>query len=249
MGSTANIYLGSKILAFPLHIKSTSTPDSEQLVLYISTSPAYIPLTLTKPRIFCIMSRRFPPISATDAPEHLRSQVINTEQFVDAAFGPSGELFQNRDEYNNLIGPFPFLIASGPTGQAIIDLLKSFAQFSDLSPAAREVAIFVVGARFGPGYQNYAHTAITVKKKLLTQEQVDIIKGGQKPDSLSEDCNVAYTTAHYLVHQHGPLPRNLYEDCLKTLGKNATLGLIHFVGIYCYSSVMLNAADEPVPEG
>ena len=113
---------------------------------------------------------------------------------------------------------------------------------------AKEVTILVVGAKYKAVYELYAHTNIATKKVGMSKDVVEAIARGEKPEGLNEQCDVAYDTAHYLVTTPGPLPQELWDKCINAFGKEATVGLVHYVGAYAYTCIILNAMDAPVPK-
>lgn len=75
------------------------------------------------------------------------------------------------------------------------------------------------------------------------------MKAGKKPEGLSPAAATVYDASNHLVNKPGPLPQALYDTCVKELGKEATLTMTHYVAMYCYMCVLMNAMDVPLPEG
>jgi hypothetical protein len=161
------------------------------------------------------------------------------------SFGPNGEQFIY-EENGAFIGPFPFFMAAPEVGKGLLSLVVGMQKLG-LPPDARETAILAVGARFQAGYETYSHIPQAVVPGYLTQQQAEAIVSGEKPNGLNENCSVAYDVANRLSGTPGPLPQDLWDRTVELLGKDATVGLLHYIGFYCYVCVALNAVDAKVP--
>lgn len=190
---------------------------------------------------------RYPPTHSSQLPEEYKPYAKRLEDGITKSFGSNGELITYADSNGALLGPFPALIASKEAGDAFGAVMQKLGTLQGISADVKEVAILVAGARFQAAFELYAHGNIAIKRAGLTQQQVDSIKAGQKPAGLNEACSVAYDASYHLANKPGPLPQHLYDACVKTLGREPTLVMIHYTGFYCYVSVILNAADVPVP--
>lgn len=192
---------------------------------------------------------RFPPTPHDKLPEDLKPYSQDFEDHLVPRFGPNGELMTYRDEHGAIIGPFPILMHSKEVGRGLGEAMKAFPTLGKIPEDAKEVAILTVGARFECAYERYAHKLHGTKLAGLTQEQVDKLAVGQKPEGLSAEASLAYDATHYLVNTPGPLPQNLFDACDKMFGRSGTLVLIHYTAMYCYMCVLMNAADVPLPKG
>lgn len=190
---------------------------------------------------------RFPPTPISEYTAELQPYAREWDETAKKSFGANGETFVYRESNDALIGPFPIMIESKDTGAAVQGLLRSMSQYQALPADAREVAILVTGARFQAAFETYAHSRVAVKKTDLTQDQVDLIASGKKPNDLNEACDAAFDTAYHLAFQPGPLPQQLWDRSVRTIGKEGTLGIIHYISLYAYVSILLNAADAKVP--
>lgn len=189
-------------------------------------------------------------------PPRPRNQLTPEEQEVhdkfyniaERAFGANGEQFIYKEDSNDaLIGPFPFYIASPPAGNALHALLSAFAKLP-LPADAREVVIMAVGGHFQAGYVTYSHVSQAIATG-LSREQVEVLrKGESKPEGLNEKCDTAYDVTQHLLTHKGPLPQRLWDRSIEVLGRDGTVGLLHYAGLYSYVSMALNGMDAPVPE-
>ena len=97
--------------------------------------------------------------------------------------------------------------------------------------------------------QLFGMLAIATKVAGLTHEQCAATKAGKKPEGLSSAAAASYDASYHLANKPGPLPKDLYDRCVQELGKEGTLLLTHYVAMYCYMCVLMNAMDVPLPEG
>jgi len=95
----------------------------------------------------------------------------------------------------------------------------------------------------------YAHERIAANHTSLTAGQIQEIKVGKKPVGLGEAESVAYDVTVELVSRMKPLSEGAWERAVKTLGREGAVGLVHFVGFYAYTAMLLNGFDVPLPEG
>ncbi|KAF2770876.1 hypothetical protein EJ03DRAFT_350166 [Teratosphaeria nubilosa] len=163
------------------------------------------------------------------------------------AFGPSGEKFIWHDKQGALIGPFPFFNASPEVGRALTDAVVKLAAVPGLPAESRETAILAVGAHYKAGFELYSHVQVANKATKLSEKQVGAIASATKPSDLGEQEDVAYDVAKYLAATPGPMPQDLWDRSMKAFGKDGTVALVHYVGLYVYTCVILNAIDAPVP--
>ena len=105
-----------------------------------------------------------------------------------------------------------------------------------------------VGGHFQAGYETYSH-AVQAIEQGLSQEQTNMLRMDKaKPDGLNDNCSIAYDVAKSLVSKPGPLPSGLWDRAVGAFGRDGTIGLLHYIGYYCYVSVILNGVDAAVPE-
>ena len=149
-----------------------------------------------------------------------------------------------------LVGPMPFFLASPQAGEHVMGLFGKLGQIPGLPAEAKEVAILTVGAHHQAAYELYAHTRVATKKAGMDEVVVEAIARGEKPspNELSEAGSVAFDVARYLVSKPGPLPKELWDRAIEAFGNEGTVALVHYVGAYAYTCVILNAMDAPVPE-
>ncbi|EME47662.1 hypothetical protein DOTSEDRAFT_21426 [Dothistroma septosporum NZE10] len=197
---------------------------------------------------------RYPPLPASQQPKEYEPFAQELENMTSKTFGGNGSISSGspmtyRDDNGGLIGPFPVVTASKEVGAALMDVYKKFSSLGSIPNDAKEVAILVTGAKFDCAYEQYAHHHIALKQAGLSEEQTQAIRRREKPQGLSQAAGVTYECAKHLVEIPGPLPQKMYDEWVKVLGsKDNVLLCIHYVGIYSYLSILMNAADVPIPE-
>lgn len=145
------------------------------------------------------------------------------------------------------VGPMPFFLHQPKAGTAAWHLTVAVAQIK-LSPDAKETAIMTVGAHHQAGYIVYCHERLATAPGLLSENQVTLIKKGEKPGDLNEGCSVAFDIAKRLTSTPGLMPPELWDRGVAVLGKDGVVGLLHYIGFYSYVSMFMNGTDVPVPE-
>jgi len=196
------------------------------------------------------MSERLPIISRDSGNAETQQIYEKFSSTADKMFGsPDNSAFiLTRKSDGALLGPFPFLMAQPDVGQHVLDLIGKLGQITGLPADAKEVAILTTGAKYKAAYELYAHTNVAMKTVGMSEVVVRDLENGKRPADLSEACSVAYDVAHYLTGTPGPLPRDLWDRSVDALGRDGTMGLVHYVGAYAYLCMMLNAMDAPIPE-
>jgi 4-carboxymuconolactone decarboxylase len=188
---------------------------------------------------------RLPPATRDQLDAEHQAAYDELTSFADKQFG---NRFSYKREDGAFVGPFPLFVAAPQAGVEFLKFVGKLATLPGLSLEARETAILAVGARFEAGYELYAHSNVAKRTTKLKEAQIDEICNGEKPDDLSEECDVAYDVAEYLASTPGALPIELWDRAMLALGKEGTVALIHYVGFYAYTCIILNAMDAPVPE-
>jgi len=173
---------------------------------------------------------RIPALPRDELPDSLQPVHDHLASFATSKFGNA---FTYKDPSNGaLLGPFPFYVASGQFGATCLDFFGHFSSLPGLSKEARETAILAVGARYQAGFELYSHTNVARKATGLSDEQVESLAKGVKPEGLGDDCTAAFDAAVSLVSKPGALPQELWDRSIKALGKEGTISLVHFVGYY-----------------
>lgn len=188
---------------------------------------------------------RLPPVPRENLPPNQQQAHDSLHDIASQAFG-SAFTWQRKD--GALVGPFPAFVAAPEAGVAMLQYLGKLSAIPGLPAAAKETAILSTGAHFRAAYELYAHSHVAEQTTELSREQIDKICRGEKPAGLDKVCDVAYDVAKYLSGTPGPLPQALWDRAVKGLGREGTVALVHYVGMYAYTCIILNAMDAPLPE-
>lgn len=129
------------------------------------------------------------------------------------------------------------------------ELVKAVGQIKDLPPAAKETVILATGSHFKGVYETYAHERVALKTTDLTKEQINQIKVGKKPQDLDAKASVAFDAAIKLASNPGPLKKESWDNLVEKLGEQGALAVVHYVGLYAYTCVLLNGCDVQLPQG
>lgn len=155
--------------------------------------------------------------------------------------------FKNIDESGALIGPWNPWLTFPQFGGAVWNYTKAMANDPKLAKDVREVAILVTGTHFHSGYELYAHILVG-ELRGLADDVIATIVAGERPSSLTVPQALAYDFTSALVAGR-IVPKILYDQAVKTYGRDGTAELIYLVGLYCAVSIILNGFEVPVPDG
>ena len=133
-------------------------------------------------------------------------------------------VFRSEREDGALMGPWNPWLHEPVIGKAMWDLTLAMTASAVLQDNVRQIAILVVGARFGAAYEIYAHIAIA-QHEGMQPERLATLVANIKPGGLAKDESVAFDLAHALCHG-GTLPEPLYRLAISTFGQHGTNELI-----------------------
>ena len=117
----------------------------------------------------------------------------------------------------------------------------------DFEPRARELVILAVMAVIDCPFILYAHTRIAMKLR-LSEGQITAARKGKVPTGLTEEEAIIYGTALELARSRGPLDEQIWQRAERALGREKCARLAHVVGVYLYSSTILNLGAIPAPK-
>lgn len=148
-----------------------------------------------------------------------------------------------------LVGPFAPLLYTPPAiAQHYMQAILALSSIPGFPASAKETAILATGALFKCDYERYAHENIAQSSRALSKSQTSELVQGTKPADADEAISIAFDVTIALVQERGPLGDALWERASDQFGKQGAMALVHYVGAYCYTSVILNGADVKVPE-
>lgn len=188
---------------------------------------------------------RLPPIPKDQLPADKQPAYDTLSEITEKSFG---DAFKYKDAQGGFVGPFPVFLQQSGVGITAMKCFGEMSKIPGLPSDARETAILAAGAVYKSRYELYAHGNVAIKKVGMDATVIQKIIDGEKPQGLNEECEVAYDVAVHLAGRPGPLEAGLWDRAVKAFGKDGAVALVHFVGFYAYTSILLNAIDAPVPE-
>lgn len=180
------------------------------------------------------------------APSNLSSEQRAIHDSIEAGIVRFLHGFKAVEENGGLNGPFTSMVHFPKLGRPAWDFLVALAEHSTLPKPVREIAILVTGTRFHARYELYAHERVAAGVG-LSPAHIAAITAGQRPPDLSEPEALAYDVAS-ILSGGGHLGETTYKAAVDTFGDQGTAELIYLVGYYCFTSVILNGFDMPLPE-
>ncbi len=145
-----------------------------------------------------------------------------------------------------LTGPFNAFLFAPEISRAYLDLVAAEWKHTKLDKRVREVIILTVGAVWKAAYEIYAHSAVA-RHVGISNEAVAALAKGVLPDDLSS----AEKTAHRFVKQlcsDYRVDDALYHEAERTFGAEGITNMIQLVGLYLWTSAILNGFQVPVPD-
>lgn len=144
------------------------------------------------------------------------------------------------------LGPMQALLYTPSLANPSFTLQQQLAALPGLPKLARETAILTTCVLHCNQYMQYSH-GILAEAQGLSNEQITLIKAGRKPDTLDSASSIAYDVATGIHAQKGPLGQDLWKDGVQVLGREGMLALLHYVGFYSYTSIVLNGCNIEAP--
>ena len=126
--------------------------------------------------------------------------------------------FKTIREDGALMGPWNPWLREPVIGKAIWDLTLAMTAKATLPNDVRQIAILVVGARFGAAYELYAHIAVA-EREGMKPERLATLVADLKPNDLTAEESVAFDLAYALV-RGGVLPEPIYRLAVDTFGQH-----------------------------
>ena len=157
--------------------------------------------------------------------------------------GAARRMIMRDDE--TLTGPFDAWLRSPELGTHLERVGMAFRTDTVLEPAAREVATLVVARAWGADFEWWVH-GILASRQGVSQEVIDAIGHGQRPDFDDPHCGAAYNVAIGLVH-HRAIDRETLDRAKSILGERGLVEAVTLVGFYLMVSSVLVSFEPPAP--
>ncbi|PQE19182.1 hypothetical protein CJF30_00007518 [Rutstroemia sp. NJR-2017a BBW] len=146
----------------------------------------------------------------------------------------------------SLHGPFGLLMHTPSIASNWINLQLSISSL--LTPPESEAAVLGVLSITQAAYGVYAH-AILAEKAGYTAAQVQAMLSGTCPSDITSRQAACWSLGVKLAQTRGPLDEVAFRGARDVLGTETLAAVIHQVGAFVYTSVMLNAGDVGLPDG
>ena len=91
--------------------------------------------------------------------------------------------FKTMREDGALLGPWGVFLHEPKIGQAHYDQIAAVTAMKRLPEAAKQIAILVIGARYGAAYELYAHAATAVAGG-MNARKIATVAAGERPADL-----------------------------------------------------------------
>ena len=161
------------------------------------------------------------------------------------AAGPGRRIILRDD--GSLSGPFDAWLRSPKLGIHLERAGMAFRTDTVLAPAAREVATLVVARAWGADFEWWVH-GVLAGRQGVSEEVIDAIGHGKRPDFEDPHCGAAYDVAIGLVH-HRAIDRETLDHARSILGERGLVEAVTLVGFYLMVSSVLVSFEPPAPSG
>jgi 4-carboxymuconolactone decarboxylase len=151
-----------------------------------------------------------------------------------------------RDD-GSLTGPFDAWLRSPELGLHLERVGMAFRTDTALPAAAREVAVLVVAKAWNAAFEWWVH-GLVARRHGVTEEEIDAIGHGKRPDFADAHCAAAHDVAAALVH-HRRVDDETLERARGVLGERALVEVVTLVGFYQLVSGVLETFHPPPPSG
>jgi 4-carboxymuconolactone decarboxylase len=143
-----------------------------------------------------------------------------------------------------LVGPFNALLRVPRIAERQLEWAEEISA-ADLPPAAREVAILTVAARWRAEYVLYAHRA-AARVAGLSEHAIEDLVAARTPAGLDRTARLAHDVALALVGDHD-VPDELYAEFLLHFGETRAVVLLALIGQYLATCAVTTCFRVPAP--
>ena len=179
---------------------------------------------------------------ARDQNREPRFPEIKPEQMTDTQKRVVEEITSSR---GGVRGPFGVLLRS-PELADRWQKLGGYVRFkSSLPPRLNEFAILITARFWGSKYEWFAHRPLAIKGGLAESIAEDLAQN-KRPANMKADEELVYDFCTTLHREHF-VGDGLFKRAMETLGERGVVDLIAVSGFYVAVSMVLNAAEIPIP--
>lgn len=214
------------------------------------------------------MSPRFPPL-APEAQTPFQKEIHAIMDRTRASLGNT-QVFAGKNAAGALTGPFAVFMyaltiplnpdwscrgltpidsrAPPPVAKPLVDLGNTVVDNPQLSVRERQICVLAVCSVYRADFMTYAHIRIG-KEAGFTADQVYDARIGKTPDGLAPKEQAAYEFSRAMAAAREVVPDDLFYRWMEVLGEEKITGLMHCVGLYVYTSLIMHISDVPIPDG
>jgi 4-carboxymuconolactone decarboxylase len=183
------------------------------------------------------------PLAPTKAAAQDRMPPLPSEALTEAQRAAVAELASVRGIA--LRGPWIPLLRS-PEAMRRVRALGDYLRFdSVLPPRLSEFLILLTAREWTQQYEWAVHEAIALESG-VTQEVVDAIADGRRPEPMSADEAALYALHSELVRHHG-VSDATFTTAVQRFGEQGVIDAVGIVGYYSLLAMVMNVARTPVP--
>lgn len=176
-------------------------------------------------------TKRFPQITLNDLDPEARKLAEQIMTFSSVGLG----------------GPYNPMLRSPVMADRLKKLLDYLRFTSSLPLRLNEFAILIQARLWTSQVEWYAHHPLALKAGLKPEIAADL-KANKRPAGMAEDEAAVYDFCMTLSTEH-KVGDELFERARRVLGEQQLVDLIAVSGTYVTVAMLLNAAQEGVPEG
>ena len=147
-------------------------------------------------------------------------------------------------EDGSLAGPFDAWLRTPALGKLLERVGMGLRELTTLPPAAREVAILVVGAAWRATFEWFAHS-LMAKGLGVPDAVIDDIGRQRRPQIDDPAMLAAHDVAHELVHERA-ITDATYERAVAILGERGLVEVVCNIGYYQMISGILEGFQPPL---
>lgn len=145
-----------------------------------------------------------------------------------------------------LIGPFNGFLHVPRLGGAFNAWVAQEQRGTGYDERVRQVVILTTGVAWSAAYEVYAHVAVG-RAAGLSDAVLDVIRSGDAPTAdFTPQEAAAYRFTHELVTSRS-VGDGSYRAAVEAFGETGVLQMVHLIGQYLATSVLLNAFAVPAP--
>lgn len=144
-------------------------------------------------------------------------------------------------------GPYNLLLRSPVLGDRMFDLLHYLRWNTSLPLKLNEFAILIVGLHWRSQVEWYAHRPIAIKAG-LSPGLIDELKGGSRPNSMSEEEAAVFDFTTELMTGR-KVSEATFERAKLLFSEQQIVDLTSVVGTYVTIAMLLEMAKQGVPDG